>query len=392
MCDLATAPPKTAPPKTAQQLQIADIFRDHAKNYRENHQLSGQQDKVMRAILQCRTAILGGYKEQCDVCGDITYRYHSCRNRHCSQCQAVDSVRWVESRMSDLLSDTQYFHLVFTLPHDLNSLAQGNPRVIYNILFKSASETLQTFGRDPKWLGGEIGASMVLHTWSQNLGLHIHVHCIIPGGALSKDGKSWIPAKKGFLFRVEPLSMVFKSKFLNYLKIAQDNGELKFGGSVTEDAFRFMVAKLYAYNWVVYAKKPFADAEKVVRYLGRYTHRVAIANKRLISLDSESSTVQFYWKDYAHADKIKKMTLPIDEFIRRFLLHVLPSGFMRIRHYGILANRSREEKLNLCRILLGQSKPETKKSETFEAIMLRLTGVDVHLCQVCKKKRAFADR
>ncbi len=377
----------TRPPASSARLalEVADIVRGCAASYRQSHPLSVQQDRVLRAIEHCRTAALGGHALQCDHCGAVEIAYNSCRNRHCPKCQTLAKQRWLERQCADLL-DIDYWHLVFTLPHPLNGLAQGNPEVIYNLLFRAASQTLLEFGRNPRWLGGELGVTMVLHTWGQNLGMHIHVHCVVTGGALSAEGE-WIPAKPGFLFPTRALSNVFRGKYLDYLAQAYQRGELRFAGSTTAlvepEAFRALLAQLRTPDWVVYAKPPFAGAEQVLAYLGRYTHRVAIANHRLVSFDGEQ--VRFRWRDYAHGNKVKVMTLSAEEFLRRFLLHTLPPRFVRIRHYGLLGNRCRQAKLAQCRTQLGQPPPEPLEPESVEAMMWRLTGIELYRCRACQQ-------
>ena len=331
-----------AAPATRPALEVADILRERGDAYRETHRLSAQQHKVVDALVNCRTAALGGFKAHCDQCGAVTIQYASCRNRHCPKCQTLSQTRWVERQCADLF-DIDYWHVVFTLPHDLNPVAQGNPALIYKLLFKAASQTLLEFGRNPRWLGGELGITMVLHTWGQNLGQHIHVHCIVTGGALSPDQQSWIaPARKGFLFPTAALSKVFRGKYLDFLTDAHRKGELRMPGRDGLDgsrAFECLKTSLRSNNWVVYTKAPFAGAGQVLAYLGRYTHKTAIGNHRLVEFDGEH--VRFRWRDYADGNKAKVMRLDADEFIRRFLLHVLPRGFTRLRHYGLLANRSR---------------------------------------------------
>ena len=363
-------------------------MRAAGEAYRASHRLSFQQERVLGAIASCRTAALGGQRAQCDHCGTVSISYCSCRNRHCPKCQTLAKERWLERQYADLL-DIDYWHLVFTLPHELNALAQGNPRVIYRLLFQSASQTLLAFGRNPRWLGGELGITMVLHTWGQRLDQHIHVHCVVTGGALSADGENWIPAKPGFLFPVRALSAVFRGKYLAALAQAHQGGELNFAGSTAPladpAAFDGLLAMLKANDWVVYAKAPFAGAEPVLAYLGRYTHRVAIANHRLVSF--ENGGVRFRWRDYAHGNKTKVMALSAEEFLRRFLLHTLPAGFVKIRHYGLLGNRCRHEKVTRCRALLGQPGPEPSEPESVEAMMLRLTGIDIQRCPACTQGR-----
>jgi hypothetical protein len=375
-------------PAPAGRLELADIFRAHGERYRASHRLCAQQHRVMRAIEACRTPALGAQAVQCDRCGAIELRYHSCRNRHCPKCQTLAKERWLQARLAELLP-VEYFHVVFTLPHALNALAQGNPRVVYGLLFEAASETLLSFGRNPRWLGGEIGATLVLHTWGQNLGQHLHVHCVVTGGALSPDGSRFIPAKQGFLFPVRALSRVFRGKYLEALQQAHGRGELCLAGELAGLAepagFARLLTELRSQDWVVYSKPPFAGPEPVLAYLGRYTHRVAIGNERLV--DCSNATVRFRYRDYARANRVKVMALPAPEFIRRFLLHVLPPGFMRIRHVGLLANRHRTERLGRCRAALGQPQPEPQEPESVEAAMLRLTGIDIQRCPYCAEGR-----
>lgn len=369
-------------------LEVADIVRARGADYRTTHRLSTQQYRVLHAIETCRTAALGGFAATCDHCGAVSVSYCSCGNRHCPKCQTLAKERWLERQCADLL-DIDYWHLVFTLPHALNPLALGNPQVMYRLLFRAASETLLAFGRNPRWLGGELGITMVLHTWGQNLGLHIHVHCVVTGGVLGPDRTCWIPAKPGFLFPTKALSNVFRGKYLDALAHAYQHGELHFAGSTESlakaGAFRLFVAKLKTHDWVVYAKPPFAGATEVFAYLGRYTHRVAIANHRLVSFDG--TQVRFRWRDYANGNKTKIMSLSADEFLRRFLLHTLPSRFVRIRHYGLLGNRCRHDKLAHCRTLLHQPHPEPHQPESVDAMMLRLTGLDIHRCRHCQQGR-----
>ena len=369
-------------------LELADIVHAGNEAYRATHQLSGQQERVLRAIANCRTAALGGHAALCDHCGELQVSFNSCRNRHCPKCQTLAKQRWLERQAADLL-DIDYWHLVFTLPHELNALAQGNPRVLYRLLFRAASQTLLEFGRNPRWLGGELGITMVLHTWGQKLDQHIHVHCVVTGGVLSPDGERWIAAKPGFLFPVRALAAVFRGKYLDELAQAYQRGELQFAGSTAPlrepGAFRLFLAQLKAHDWVVYAKPPFAGAQQVLAYLGRYTHRVAIANHRLVSF--EDDVVRFRWRDYADGNQTKVMALSTEEFLRRFLLHTLPSGLVRIRHYGLLGNRCRHAKLACCRALLDQPAPEPLAPESVAAMMLRLTGLDIQRCPVCQQGR-----
>ena len=386
MCEHGQAPAKTHP-----TLTLGDIVRRYATDFGRHHALCGVQAKALRAIADCRTAALGGHRSRCDSCGAEVNQYNSCRNRHCPTCQTVARLRWLEAREAELLP-IPYFHVVFTLPHDINPLAQGNPRIIYNRLFKAAADTLKTFAADPKHLGATPGITLVLHTWSQNLGQHLHTHCIVTGGGLSPDGDHWVPckqnphAKKVFLFPVKALSKVFRGKFISGLRQDYQAGELHFAGGTTQFAspagFSVLLDRLHAKSWVVYAKHPFAGPKQVLRYLSRYTHRVAIGNARLQSM--EDSQVTFRYKDYADHGQHKSMTLQADEFLRRFLLHILPSGFMRLRHYGLLANRYRKVKLARCRLLLHQPDPPAREKEDAADLLQRLAGVDVTLCPICK--------
>ena len=373
-------------PATRPALEVADILRARLDRYRDTHQLSPQQHRAANALVRCRTAVLGGFASQCDACGATTVQYASCRNRHCPKCQTLTQTRWVE-RQCDKLLDIGYWHIVFTLPHELNPLAQRQPALVYRLLFKAASQTLLEFGRNPRWLGGEIGVTMVLHTWGQNLGQHIHVHAIVTGGALSPDRERWLPARNSFLFPTRALSSVFRGKYLDFLAQAHRSGELRLPGTEgIDDAndFDCLTTALRSHDWVVYAKPPFANAAHVLAYLGRYTHKVAIANHRLVDFDGKH--VRFRWRDYANGNRRKIMRLHADEFVRRFLLHVLPRGFTRLRHYGLLANRGRDRKLALCRALIDQAAPPPREPETPQAMMLRLTGIDITQCRHCGRE------
>ena len=372
----------TAP--EAAGLEVATLFRRYGEAYRERHRPSAGQARAMRAIEACRTEAMGGHLQACDRCGAVTLRYHSCRDRHCPKCQTLAKERWVEARRGELLA-TRHDHVVFTLPHALNPLIQGNPRQLYGLLFAAAADTLLAFGRDPRWIGGEIGITLVLHSWGQNLGQHVHVHGLVTAGGLSPDGGRWLPARRRFLFPVRALSRVFRGKYLELLVHAHRRGMLAFGGSTAgladRPAFMRFIATLRRADWVVYAKPPFAGSEQVIAYLGRYTHRVAIANDRLVALKDDH--VSFRWRDYRDGARCKTMRLEAVEFIRRFLLHVLPQGFMRIRHYGLFANRQRRAKLARCRELLAQPEPKARSEESVAAMMRRITGRDILACPHC---------
>ena len=368
--------------------ELADIFRAYGESYRQAHPLPRAQLKVMRAIESCRTAALGGHLQQCDTCGYQQPAYNSCRNRHCPKCGSLAKAQWLEDRKADLLP-VGYFHLVFTLPHELNPLMLVNKKVLCDILFKAVSQTLLEFGRTH--LHGSLGFICVLHTWDQTLRDHFHLHCLIPGGALSFDSTQWIAARRNFLFSVKALSLVFRGKFLALLERAFSKGEPQFPGRTAAlaepAAFSNLVSSLRSKQWVVYAKRPFSSPEKVLDYLGRYTHRVALSNNRILAVTetAEGLRVTFSYRDRKHGDCARTMTLQADEFIRRFLLHVLPNGFMRIRHFGFLANRSRQLKLDRCRELLGlelQLSPTAKKSA--RQLMLETTGLDLSRCPACR--------
>jgi hypothetical protein len=381
-------PSRTAVAVARPRLELADIVRRHGDAYRQTHRLTPTQHRALRAIATCRTAALGGHRETCDHCGATRITDHSCRNRHCPKCQTLTKERWLSARRADLLP-IPYFHVVFTLPHALNPLAQGNPRILYTLLFRAAADTLLAFGRDPRHLGGTIGITAILHTWGQTLTQHLHLHCLVTGGAVSPDRSRWIGGRASFLFPVKALSTVFRAKYLAGLRRAFRDGALTFaaGTASLADApgFAAFVTQLRVTPWVVYAKRPFAGAEQVLDYLGRYTHRIALANHRLV--DYRDSHVRFRWRDYADHDRVKAMTLDVDEFLRRFLLHVVPRGFIRIRHFGLLANRIRRPTLRHCRELLEAAPPADLHSESVCALVLRLTGVDLACCPVCATGR-----
>jgi hypothetical protein len=334
--------------------EVADIVRAHGEEFQKQygHLLDADGRRVLRAIQNCRTSILGGHVEECNHCGHRVISYNSCRNRHCPKCQGAARERWLSERQSELLP-VPYFHVVFTLPHQLAPLALQNKRVVYGILFRAVAETLLEVAKDPRLLGAEIGFLAVLHTWGQNLQHHPHLHCVVPGGGLSFDHRQWIGSRNQFLLPVKVLSRVFRGKFLAMLKRAFRKGKLGFHGQLVSMKTRFhsLIDELHDCEWVVYTKAPFAGPEHVLRYLAHYTHRVAISNHRILSVaDGE---VTFRWKDYAHGNKKRKMTLSGCEFLRRFCLHVLPKGFVRIRQFGFLANRQRKTLLESCRRLLA---------------------------------------
>ncbi len=342
-------------------LEVADIFRRHGDAYRRAHagHLGRVERRVMSAIELCRTAELGGHIEACSDCGLVRCAYNSCRNRHCPKCQGSARAEWLAARQAELLP-VPYFHVVFTVPAPVAEIAFQNKETVYAILFRAAAETLRTIAADPKHLGAEIGLVAVLHTWGQTLHHHPHLHCLVPGGGPSLDGTRWVSCRPGFFLPVRVLSRLFRRLFLNELRSAFEAGELGFFGALAglaePAAFSRRLRQLRGVEWVVYAKPPFGGPEQVLAYLGRYTHRVAIANARLVSMTDDE--VAFRWKDYRHHSKSKVMTLEAHEFMRRFLLHTLPDGFHRIRHYGFLANGHRAAKLALCRGLLEVASAE----------------------------------
>jgi hypothetical protein len=386
-------------------LEVADIFRAHGAVYRQQSPMSDRQSKVMRAIEQCRTAALGGHKEVCLDCGFSRPAYNSCRDRHCPKCQSLRQAEWIEQRRERLLP-VPYFHVVFTLPAQLRWLCRRNDRQLYNLLFSSASQTLLRLGQDPKWLGARLAITAVLHTWTRELHYHPHVHCIVSAGGLSEDGMRWIPGSTRYLFPVAVLSALFRGLFLDGLKRLVEQDQVRLDGQ----EFGPLLDALYRESWVVYAKRPFGGPDQVFRYLGRYTHRVGISNQRLISMDDDG--VCFATKNG------NQITLPPQEFIRRFLLHVLPTGFVKTRHYGLWASGKAQQALDKARLLLQaqrdaamallpsvatpveptgstsdpelESDPESEhdpQEEDFAQRLMRLCGIDVLRCPACQKGR-----
>jgi len=380
---------------------VADIFRRYGEAYRQQHDgsLSTAQRRVMTAIEVCRTAALGGHLERCDCCNHERPCYDSCGDRHCPKCQSLARAAWVEKRTAEVLP-THYFHVVFSVPEQIASIAYQNKAVVYDILFRAVAETLTTIGADPKHLGAEIGFFAVLHSWGQNLMFHPHLHCVVPGGGISPDDSRWISCRPHFFLPVRVLSRLFRRLFLTYLQEAFDAGNLQFFSSLEAvrdpQAFQCHLDSVRNLEWVVYAKPPFAGPQQVVDYVGRYTHRVAISNQRI--LDIKNGQVKFIWRDYRDHNQQKIMPLSADEFIRRFLLHVLPNGFHRIRYYGFLANPHRKQKLELCRQLLGavpsptppvgSSEPVTP--EDYRDRYDRLTGRSLRECPVCHRGHMIA--
>jgi Putative transposase/Transposase zinc-binding domain len=368
-------------------LEVADVFRRFGPAFRDQHgaSLSAARRRAMLAIERCRTAALGGHVERCGDCGHQRIAYNSCRNRNCPKCQGLARAQWLADRQAELL-DVPYFHVVFTVPEPIATIAFQNQTAVYDILFRVASETLRTIAADPKHLGAEIGFLAVLHTWGQNLLHHPHLHCLVPGGGIAPGGQSWITCRSGFFLPVRVLSRVFRGLFLHHLEKAFAAGELHFFPEHRHlhepTAFRRYLAPTRVTEWVVYAKRPFAGPAQVLDYVGRYTHRVAISNNRLVSIDAER--VRFRWKDYRNGSQQKTMSLQAGEFIRRFLIHVLPEGFHRIRYFGFLGNCHRAQKLALCRELLrmaptAPADPPADYRDWHES----LTGTSLRQCPLC---------
>ncbi|MGA8146807.1 MAG: IS91 family transposase [Gallionellaceae bacterium] len=373
----------------ASGLEVADIFRQAGSVYRQQHadSLCRGQRRVMSAIERCRTAALGGHVEQCDRCGHQRIAYNSCRNRHCPKCQSLVRAQWLEDRRADLIP-VDYFHVVFTLPEEIAAIAYQNKAAVYDILFHATAETLRTIAATPKHLGAEVGFIAILHTWGQQLQHHPHLHCVVPGGGLSSDGERWVSCRPGFFLPVRVLSRLFRRLFLAQLQDAFDAGRLHFFNALevlgNPAAFARYLAPVQNVEWNVYAKPPFGGPRQVLEYLGRYTHRVAISNNRLTGF--ADGKVSFRWKDYRHESRKKVMCLDAGEFIRRFLLHVLPTGFQRIRHYGFLANRYRVAKLARCRELLAQPAPVAKLPDApldYRDRYQQLTGKSLRDCPKC---------
>ena len=355
------------------KLEVADILRQHIHEYRQLYPLVPEQKKIVSSLVNCRTAYLGGHVERCNTCGTKRVTYHSCRNRHCPKCQQIPRERWTEARKRELLS-TSYFHVIFTLPHELNTIVLNNKAIMFSLLFKAVSQTLLTFGKNE--LGGKLGFISVLHTWDQKLNAHFHLHCLIAGGAISKNGNRWIPCKKNYLFNQEALSLVFRGKFIDLLTRSVKRGEISFG-----NGYELFKNKLYTHKWVVSVREPIKRPYHVLEYIARYTHRVAIANSRIKSLDH--GKVVFNTKDRKR-NEIVPITVTAVEFIRRFLLHSLPSGFVRIRHYGFLANRNRNANLEQIRRLLKMPSLPAKDITSIKEMMLKLTQIDITKCPCCK--------
>jgi len=359
-------------------IEVQDIFKQYGSEYIQNHILSNAQYRAFQDILNCRTAAFGGHVNICDECGHKVISYNSCRNRHCPKCQTIKKEQWIEKQEQYLL-DVRYFHVVFTIPDDLNPLIYQNQKALYTIFFKAVSETLLELGRNKKYLGAKLGITTILHTWGQNLSYHPHIHCVIPGGGLTDDGR-WVYSRKKFFIPVKVLSKKFRGKFLALLRQAK----LEFNGSVKElgipSNFDLFISALYRKAWVTYCKPPFGNASKVVAYLGRYTHRVAISNNRILKL--ENGRVTFKWRDYRD-NKIKEMSVTAEEFIRRFLMHILPPKFSKIRHYGILASKDKATRIALCKKLTNTPVYAVGTPRKPLDIIRELLGDKFDLCPRC---------
>jgi Putative transposase/Transposase zinc-binding domain len=370
-------------------VELADVFRKHGEEYLKDNNIPGEYYKVMYHITHCRTAAMGGHILECDECNIRQNAYNSCRDRHCPKCQTMVKEKWLNDRKAELLP-CGYFHNVFTLPHLFNPVICCNKEICFDILFASINEILKLFAKDPQWrLSGQIGFIGVLHTWSQTLMDHFHLHCLIPAGVLSFDKKKWIPARKGekkYLFKIGSLAKEFKKRYLKKLRQAYKDGLLIFPGNTApfKEKFEDIINQARCIKWVAYTKRPFTSPEHVLEYLGRYTHRVAITNNRIKKM--ENGQVTFSYKDRKNNNAVKDMILPAKEFIRRFLLHVLPNGFMKIRYYGFLARTNKKWSIPLLRSLIDpDAKLPEKIKETIKEMMLRLTGKDITLCPECNK-------
>lgn len=360
---------------------LADILRDHGQPYLASHALSAAQEKAWRAIAACRTPALGGHLECCDHCGVLRHVYHSCRNRHCPQCQTRAKEAWLAARRRELLP-VPYFHLVFTLPHALNGLAGGDSCALYALLFGAVADTLNEFAANTRWLGGTPSFTLVLHTWKQDLGRHIHVHALVAGGALTA-GSEWVAPKRGFLFPVRALSRVFRGKFLDALDAVR--GQIRFDAARDDTAWRNLFAALRRHDWVVYAKQPLGGPAQVLEYLSRYTHRVAISNERILGIGG--GVVRFRVRDSAAGNRKRVVRMAADEFIGRFLLHVLPKGFKRIRHYGLLGPAHKAANLAAARVALEVPAPDPVVVESVEAFMRRVASIEWLCCPHCREGR-----
>lgn len=359
---------------------IQKILNKGWKKYNQKHKVIGYKQKVVKAIANCKTGAIGAHKYVCDECGHEEIAYNSCRNRHCPNCQAGKKLEWIEARKEEVLN-IKYYHIVFTVPQELYSITIQNQSKMYKILFKASAETLQELAEDKKYLGAEIGFFSILHTWGQNMMYHPHVHLVVTGGGLSEVQK-WIEKEEDFFIPVKVMSRKFRGKFLSYMKQEKIEYYGKNKYLENEASYNSLIQELYSKEWIVYCKEPFKNANCVIEYLGRYTHRVAISNERILEVTDE--TVKFKWRDYKDNNKMKEMTVTIEEFIRRYLLHILPPRFMKIRYYGILGNRNKKKKLLKCKILTRTKRYKNKKLPALELLKQTL-GKDFNLCSHCKK-------
>lgn len=364
---------------------LQEVMSVHGEDYIRRKRLPSNIIRAIYSIQYCKTASLGGHIYECDECGETTIAYNSCRNRHCPKCQTYAKELWIYERSKSLLP-THYFHMVFTVPEQLNSLILFNQKELYSILFSSVSETLLELAKDKKYLNADIGFTTVLHTWGQNLMNHPHIHCIVPGGGLSLDKSKWIKSKQKFFIPVKVLSRKFRGKFLYYLNKLYIDNKLVFPESISalssRNIFNEFKDSLYKKEWIVYSKAPFKSASYVVQYLGRYTHRVAISDNRIIKVDNKN--VVFKWRDYKDKNKEKIMTLKADEFIRRFTMHILPDRFVKIRHYGILGNRNKKLKFKRC-LEIFRVKPRDDEKLSSAELFFKLTGIKIGMCKICEK-------
>ena len=369
--------------------EVADVLRAGLAAYQSTHQLSGRQLHILEAIQSCRTSSLGGHVDACDACGHLRISYNSCRNSHCPKCQSMARATWVEKRREELLP-VKYFHLVFTLPQELHDLLRYNERLLYGQLFKLAWASLKELLGDKRYLGAQSGMVAVLHTWGQNLHYHPHIHCLVPAGGVSVKGK-WIKPHKHYLVPVKALSALFRAKYITYVRQAHKQGLLKLEGLCAKWApyqqMNCLLNQLYQKKWVVYAKAPFAGPEKLIDYLGRYVKRIAISNERIIDVDEEKQRVLFSWRDYSDGNRNKVMSLSFEEFIRRFVQHILPSRFSKVRYYGVFANRDKTKRLAKCLKALGKKAKPQKGPLSWQERYYQLTGVDPELCPCCKQGR-----
>lgn len=370
---------------TVSSIGVGEIIRQYGRSFREQYHMSPVQQKAFFAIKNCRTPAMGGHADRCDQCGHMRFFYNSCRNRHCPQCQGLKRTKWVDKLACDLLP-VRYFHIVFTIPSEINPLALVNQEIVYDILFKAASEALLTLAKDPRYLNSATGIVAILHSWGQNLMYHPHLHIMVPAGGWNEGEQKWHDSRRKFFIPVRVVSALFRGKFLSFLKHAFNEQQLTFAGSITQlkssKTFNSLLTILYGKDWVVYTRKPFKNSSQIINYLGRYSHRIAISNSRIHEV--EGDLVTFSMKDYRDGMR-KLITIKATEFIRRFLLHVLPKGFCKIRYYGLFATRNRNTVLERCRKAMGKAKAASKFSAlTWQQVLQLVTGKNIDLCPVCK--------